>query len=50
MKKITFTFVVNDEVAGDVRDAFVYGDLGNAENTLNENCFKSDCEIEDVMA
>lgn len=48
MKKVTMTFVVEDEVVDDIHDAFIYGDLGNAAKTLNENCLESDYNVEDT--
>jgi hypothetical protein len=48
MKKVTLTFVVSDEVVDDILNDLEWGEMGNAANTLNENCEQSDYDIEEV--
>ena len=46
MKKVTLTFVVEDEVVNDVFNLITWGEMGSAAAILNEKCEESDYDIE----
>ena len=47
MKKVTLTFVVEDEVIDDVQNYLYWGEMGNVATILNEKCEESDYDIKD---
>lgn len=47
MKKVTMTFIVDDEVVDDVQNELTWGEMGNVATILNEKCEASDYDIED---
>lgn len=48
MKKVTLWFVVEDEVADEIQNELCWGEMGNAASYLNEKCYESNYDIEDV--
>ena len=48
MKKVTLTFVVEDDDYYDIELDLVNGDMGHAAEHLNENCIESDYDCKDM--
>lgn len=49
MKKVTLTFIVEDSIADDVQNELGWGEMGNAAEYLNRECYESDYDIKDYL-
>ena len=47
MKKVTMTFIVDNQTADKALNLMAYGEMGDAAYLLNQNCQESDYDIED---
>lgn len=48
MKKVTLTFIVDDEVVDDIQNELEWGEMGNVATLLNEKCEESDYDIKNI--
>ena len=49
MKKVTLTFIVPDEVVGEVQNEVTWGNMDTAAHILDENCEYSHFDVEDYQ-
>lgn len=47
MKKVTLTFVVDENIVNEIQNEMAWGEMANAAAILNENCEESDYDIEE---